>query len=87
MAGLATPVQRAELFASLYAVSYLAFGGSAVLAGLAVPSYGLRETATVYGLIVIALSLVAAGVGLRRAVSERKVLAARPSRSRPWIAR
>jgi MFS family permease len=66
VAGIATPQQRAELFASLYVVSYLAFGGSAVLAGLAVPSYGLRPTATVYGVIVIALSLAAAATGLRR---------------------
>ena len=44
-------------------MSYLAFGGSAVLAGFAVPSFGLRETATVYGAIVIALSLVAAAAG------------------------
>jgi MFS family permease len=63
VAAIATPQQRAELFASLYVVSYLAFGGSAVLAGFAVPSFGLRETATVYGAAVIALSLVAAAVG------------------------
>jgi MFS family permease len=66
VASIATPQQRAELFASLYVVSYLAFGGSAVLAGLAVPSYGLRPTATVYGAIVIALSLAAAAAGLRQ---------------------
>lgn len=69
VASIATAQQRAELFASLYVVSYLAFGGSAVLAGLAVPSYGLRPTATVYGAIVIALSLGAAIAGLR----ERRV--------------
>ena len=63
VAAIATPQQRAELFASLYVVSYLAFGGSAVLAGFAVPSFGLRETATVYGAVVIALSLVAAAAG------------------------
>jgi MFS family permease len=63
VASIATASQRAELFASLYVVSYLAFGGSAVLAGLAVPTYGLRPTATVYGAIVIALSLAAAAAG------------------------
>lgn len=77
VASLATPVQRAELFASLYAVSYLAFGGSAVAAGLAVPHFGLLRTATGYGLIVIALSLIAAGLGWRRAVTERAARAAR----------
>ena len=70
VAGLATPVQRAELFAALYAVSYLAFGLSAVLAGLAVPHFGLRPTATGYAIAVIALSLVAAAAGVRRATSQ-----------------
>ena len=65
VASIATPKQRAELFASLYVLSYLAFGGSAVLAGFAVPTYGLRPTATVYGAIVIALSLGAGLAGLR----------------------
>jgi MFS family permease len=63
VASLARPHQRAELFASLFAVSYLAFGGSAVLAGLAVPPFGLRPTAIVYGGVVIALSLFAAVAG------------------------
>jgi MFS family permease len=76
VAAIATPQQRAELFASLYVVSYLAFGGSAVLAGLAVPSFGLRPTATVYGAIVIALSLLAAAAGVR----ERHLERALPSR-------
>ncbi len=76
VAGLATPVQRAELFASLYAVSYLAFGGSAVLAGLAVPHFGLLRTATVYSLAVIALALVAAALGWRRAAAARTAFAA-----------
>ena len=75
VASLATPIQRAELNASLFAVSYLAFGGSAVIAGFAVPSYGLQTTATVYGLAVIALSLVAAAAGLRRAALERSLAA------------
>ena len=38
-------------------MSYLAFGGSAVLAGLAVPRYGLQETATWYGVAVMVLAL------------------------------
>lgn len=57
--GLVAPLVRAELFASLFVVSYLAFGGSAVLAGLAVPRFGLQDTATWYGAAVIALALVA----------------------------
>ncbi len=65
VATLALPLQRAETFAALYIASYLAFGGSAVLAGLAVPEFGLRPTATGYGVVVIALSLVAVFAGRR----------------------
>ena len=63
VASLANALQRAEVFAALYVASYLAFGGSAVLAGLAVPHFGLRPTASVYGAIVIVLSLAAAAAG------------------------
>jgi hypothetical protein len=79
VAAIATPQQRAELFASLYVVSYLAFGGSAVLAGFAVPSFGLRETATVYGAIVIALSLVAAAAGALALRQRRITVPAAPA--------
>ncbi len=65
VASLAGPHQRAELFAALYVLSYVAFGLPAVLAGLAVPSLGLRPTATAYGAVVIALSLLACGLGRR----------------------
>jgi MFS family permease len=65
VAGLAEPHQRAELFAALYIASYVAFGGSAVAAGFAVPHFGLRPVAVTYGLVVIALSLVAAVAGAR----------------------
>jgi MFS family permease len=66
----ATADQRAELFAAIFVVSYGAFGGSAVIAGLVVPSYGLRPTSTVYGIVVIVLSLLAAFAELRRARAE-----------------
>ena len=76
---LAEPEQRAELFAAVYAASYLSFGGSAVLAGLAVPTFGLRPVATGYGAAVIALSLLAAGLGRRpTAVATGDPLDARP---------
>ncbi|MCW2546867.1 MAG: Major Facilitator Superfamily [Mycobacterium sp.] len=77
VAALANAQQRAEVFAALYVTSYLAFGGSAVLAGLAVPHFGLRPTSTVYGAIVIALSLAAAAAG--RASRVRKVELADPA--------
>ncbi|WP_220503638.1 MFS transporter [Microbispora sp. H13382] len=66
LAALAGPAERAGLFASVYVVSYLAFSLPAVAAGLAVPSLGLRATATVYGCAVAVLALVAAASGLVR---------------------
>ncbi|MGH3387300.1 MAG: MFS transporter [Actinomadura sp.] len=68
LAVLAGPEVRAELFASLYIVSYLALSVPAVLAGLAVSSLGLRATTTGYGAVVILLALLAAvsGATVRR---------------------
>ncbi len=66
VAALAEPLQRAEVFAALYIASYVAFGGSAVAAGLAVPHFGLRPVAIVYGIVVIVLTLIAAAAGARR---------------------
>ncbi len=56
--------QRAGLLSVIYTVSYLAMGVPTVLAGyLAVHDGGVRVTAREYGLVVIALALVAlAGV-------------------------
>ncbi len=80
VAGLVAASQRAELFASLFVVSYVAFGGSAVLAGLAVPRYGLQETATWYGVAVMVLALAAAVVRPTAAQdSSSDQLVARPS--------
>jgi MFS family permease len=63
LAGLAEPDERAELFAAVYMVSYLAFSLPAIVAGIAVSSVGLAHTATVYGIVVMALAIGAA-VGL-----------------------
>ena len=54
---LATPQDRAELFATVYIVSYLAFSVPAVLAGLLAMPLGLRTTATLYGCVVAALAI------------------------------
>lgn len=54
------PEQRAELFSSVFVVSYLAFGLPAVAAGFAAPHLGLETTATIYGLVVVLLSGAAA---------------------------
>ncbi len=61
LAGLARPDERAELFAALYLVSYLAFSIPAVIAGMITTRAGLTATATGYGIVVMALALVALG--------------------------
>ena len=54
------PHERGELFASVFAISYLAFGIPAVAAGLAAPHLGLATTTYVYGGLVVLLSGTAA---------------------------
>jgi MFS family permease len=66
LAVLAEPSERAELFASVYVVSYLGFSVPAVVAGLAVPHEGLRSVATGYGALVIVLALLAVVTGVVR---------------------
>ncbi|WP_456694862.1 MFS transporter [Aeromicrobium sp. P5_D10] len=57
---VAAPHERGELFASVFVVSYLAFGVPAVIAGIAAPHIGLAETTFIYGGIVVVLSGAAA---------------------------
>jgi len=56
----AAPEERGELFASVFVVSYLAFGVPAVAAGIASPHLGLATTTYVYGGLVVVLSGAAA---------------------------
>ncbi|MFF4339081.1 MFS transporter [Kitasatospora sp. NPDC001540] len=58
IAPLAAPAERAELFAAVYVLSYLAFSAPAVAAGFAAPHFGLLATATGYGAAVALLALV-----------------------------
>jgi MFS family permease len=51
--------QRAALVSSILAVSYLAFSLPAIAAGAAVTALGLRETALIYGIALIALAALA----------------------------
>jgi MFS family permease len=51
-----SPDERGELFASVFVISYLAFGIPAVVAGIAAPHIGLAATTYAYGALVIALS-------------------------------
>jgi MFS family permease len=74
LARLAAPAERGELFAVAYVIAYLAFSLPAVLAGFAAASAGLRPTAVVYGLVVIALSVAA--------LAAQRVRSARAARAR-----
>lgn len=58
LTALSEPARRAELLAAVFVVNYLAFSIPAVAAGLAVPSYGLRTVAEVYGTVVVVLALL-----------------------------
>ena len=56
LSGLAPADQRAALISSILTVAYLAFSVPAVLAGAAVTGLGLRETAEIYGAILIGMA-------------------------------
>ncbi|MGK5169573.1 MFS transporter [Geodermatophilus sp. CPCC 205761] len=64
-AGVA-PSDRAGLLSSVYVAGYLAFSVPAVVAGIAVGHVGLRQTAEVYGAVLIVLTLIAVAGLLRR---------------------
>ena len=51
--------QRAGVNSAVFVVSYLAFSLPAILAGIAVTEVGLRETAEIYGLTLIAIAALA----------------------------
>ncbi len=61
----APAAERGGLVSSILAVSYLAFSLPAVAAGAAIPTLGLRETATVYGAALIAVAAIALGLSAR----------------------
>ncbi|HEY2268209.1 MAG TPA: hypothetical protein VGI96_36715 [Streptosporangiaceae bacterium] len=64
LSALAPPSARAGLIATIYVVSYLAFGLPVIAAGIAVTHVGLRDTAIAYGIVVV---LLAAAAGLATA--------------------
>jgi MFS family permease len=59
VARLAGPGERSQLLAAVLVIAYLAFSVPAVAAGLATNSVGLHITTVVYGVGVVALSLMA----------------------------
>ncbi|WP_211257473.1 MFS transporter [Muricoccus aerilatus] len=62
---LAGAAERAGLMAAYYVESYLAFSLPTVLAGMAVPVFGLHATAIVYGAVLMLLALASATAALR----------------------
>lgn len=67
MSALAEPDERAALLSTVYVVSYLAFSLPAIAAGMFASSFGLRPTATAYGIVLMVLTTAAViGLALRR---------------------
>jgi MFS family permease len=60
LTSLAPPDKRAGLLASIFIVVYLAFSVPALIAGVAVTLYGLRDTTYVYGIVVMTLAAMTA---------------------------
>jgi MFS family permease len=56
---MAPPERRGELVSSVLTVAYVAFSVPAAAAGVAVTQFGLRDTAEVYGTVLIALAAMA----------------------------
>ncbi|WP_288874146.1 MFS transporter [uncultured Microbacterium sp.] len=59
--------ERADTFAAIYLLSYLAFGVPAVIAGALVGAVGLEAVCVGYGVVVIALAGIAFALRARRA--------------------
>jgi MFS family permease len=78
---LAPEARRAELVSSVLTVSYVAFSVPAIIAGVAVTQVGLRETAEVYGLVLIGLAALA--LVLSGALDDGRELAS-PARKGAW---
>jgi hypothetical protein len=68
-ARIAQPHERGALFAAAFVISYVAFSVPAVIAGFAGTAFGLRITAEVYALVVIAVAVAA--LVLRLATARR----------------
>ncbi|WP_067196418.1 MFS transporter [Microbacterium sp. XT11] len=61
------PTERADAFAVIYLLAYLAFGVPSVIAGALVSVVGLGAVCVGYGVVVILLALVAFALRVRRA--------------------
>jgi MFS family permease len=71
-ARIAAPHERGALFAVAFVISYLAFSIPAVVAGFAGTAFGLRITAEVYALVIVALTVTALVLRLALARAARR---------------
>lgn len=73
--GEAAPdAQRGQVFATMYIVSYLAFSVPALVAGLAAQRIGLEPTAVAYGVLDVALVVIATVAGIMHRVPREEGL-------------
>lgn len=80
---LSAPAERTGLLSTIYIICYLSFSLPAVAAGLLVGTAGLRATNLGYGALLVAASLPALIIMLRRARTERRRAAAPRPALRP----
>jgi len=64
---LAQPHERAELFAAIFIVAYLAFGIPAIVTGQLVGPFGLLPTVIGYGVVILAAAAVGLVIQVRMA--------------------
>ncbi len=69
LVSLAAPQERGELMAGFFTFSYLAFSVPAILAGVAVGSAGLQNTALGFGAVLLVMVLLAVMLLLRRPIA------------------
>jgi hypothetical protein len=69
---LSAPAERTGLLSTIYIICYLSFSLPAVATGLLVGTVGLRATTLGYGTLLVAASLPALVIVLRRAYIERR---------------
>ncbi len=66
VSAVAPPAQRGQVFSAVFILSYIAFSVPAVIAGLVVGTFGLRETVVGYVGYVLAVSLIGGVLSLGR---------------------
>lgn len=79
LAQTAAHEKRAQLFSAVYVVCYLANSVPAIVAGLIIPSAGLRDTAIGYVSAVTALALLSIPFGLSALRRTRNAASSRPA--------